>query len=456
MIQSSLRFHAVDTYSTAMGSKLDYFLSNTSIHGFKYLGSVDAPQWKKFFSRLFWTCFIVISIFLMVKILSSTLNKLSTETTSINLDTNYRDWNNTFPAVSICMTKGRSTEKIKRHMTEYWEVTNQPIIPRAIQYYRAIQNLMFINYHQPLDGVNVETCLKFNETCGFDMEIMRKVLFPQSCSEFMTRVSFLGNEMPCENVFKFHRTEIGDCFIANSLYSNGKLLMNFEQLPLRYSNREIIERSLEIHYKDVEFVIYKLFIHTPEEIPNGNLEGFGLRKTPAHTYMAFKTIEIKNQDDVKEEAVEARQCRFPDEFLNEYKLPYSIANCHFNDRMQRELNDCDCTLPIGELPTQVARCNITRFQCVKDSHVNRGEFGDHCTVPSCLATEISLIGQVEEEPMEDQTVGILVIDILNKPTLRYIRRVVITNLDTIGEENFFLLTLPANELQPRLKFFATK
>lgn len=418
-----------------MKTPLSYFFSNSSLHGFKYLVTDDESRWKNVFARLFWTCFIAISICLMCMILSTDLNEFNTKATSINLDTNYLDWNNTFPAISICMTKGRSTEKIKTYMTDYWNETDQPIPTRAIRYYRAIQSLMFINYHQPLDGVNVENCLEFNETCGIDMDILHKDLFPQTCEDFMTYVAFLGQEVPCEDVFKLHQTEIGDCFTANSLYSNGKALSTFEQLPLRYSNRKLIGRTLEVRYTDIDFVIYKLYIHSPEELPDGNLEGYGLRKAQADTYIALKTIEIRNQNDVKDESISARQCRFPDEFLNEHKLPYSVSNCHFNERLQRELKDCRCTLPISNVPKTITRCNITKFECVKDSYTKLLPSKEAkelpCTVPSCLAMEIVNIGQFErdlEEPM-----GILVIDILNQPTLRYIRRVGITKLDMIGE-----------------------
>lgn len=418
-----------------MKSPLTYFFSNSSIHGFKYLVNDNKSLWKKFFAKVYWAFFIGISISLMYISLSSSINEFSERATSINLDTNYLDWNNTFPSVSICMTKGRSTDKIKNYMTDYWEATNHPIPPRAIRYYRAIQSLMFINNQQPLDGVNVDNCLEFNDTCGIDMEIIRRSLFPQTCNDFMSYVAFLGEEVPCEDVFKLHRTEIGDCFTVNSLYSNGETLQNFQQLPLRYSNRKVMKRTLEVHYKDLDFVTFKLFIHSPEELPDGNLAGHGLRKAQAYTYVALKTIEMRNQDDVKHESISARLCRFPTEFLNDHKLPYSLSNCHFNERITRELRDCNCTLPFFDAPKILTRCNITRFECVKNSHekmLSLKQINDqHCTVPSCLAMEINNIGQLEKD-LEGK-VGILIIDLLNQPTLRYLRRVVTTKLDMIGK-----------------------
>ena len=422
--------------SITMVSKLSYFFEKTSLHGFKYLNVANEPCWKRVFARVFWTSCLAFSITLMCSTLSTTINDFGSKSTSINLDTNYRDWNNTFPAISICMMKGRSTTKLKEYMENYWSSNNIPIPPRAIRYYRAIQSLMFINYHQPLDGVNVADCMKFNNTCGIDLNVLKNDLLPQTCNEFMVSASWLGREVPCETIFKLHKTEIGQCFIANSLYSDLKGLKDFQQLPLRHSNQEIIERSLKLKYVDLEFVIYKLFIHSPEELPDGNLEGYLLRKAESFTYMALKTTEIMNQNEVHGKSIESRQCRFPYDYLKEYKLPYSISNCHTNERILRETSDCNCTLPIGNFSKDFTICNITRYECVKESFekVKQNDADDKksktCVIPSCVTMEINLIGLVEKDYSKE--FGLLQIEILNKPSLRYIRRVSISNLDLIG------------------------
>lgn len=97
-----------------MKASLRYLFANSSIHGLKYLASDKEPRWKIFFAQVFWICFIAISLFLMCWILFRCFNEYSP--TSINLDTNYLDWNNTFPSVSICLTLGYSTNKIKEYL----------------------------------------------------------------------------------------------------------------------------------------------------------------------------------------------------------------------------------------------------------------------------------------------------------------------------------------------------
>lgn len=419
--------------------KFNAFLLNTSLHGFKYLADEGESLWRKLFRRIFWSGFILLSITLMCTELSSSLSQFNSKATSINLDVNYRDWNNTFPAVSVCLMKGRSTEGIRDYMLNYWNATNIATPNRPIRHYRNIQNLLFMTSHQPLDGIDVDRCLELNTTCGVDVEIVKRELFPKTCKVFMSLVKFLGQEVDCEEIFKPHRSEVGECFTANSLYSNGKYLDNFDQLQLKFSNHDDLERSLEIHYSDSELVIYKIFIHSPDELPDGATEGFILRKAGSHTYMAVRIVEIFNQEGVKNESSTNRQCRFPDEFITDisrYKLPYSLANCRASARIMQEVMNCNCTLPIGFGPKYLpdSLCNTKQFKCIQDSFEafleSTEKRVEYCSMPTCLAMEIGLVGEVDTTI--DEKKGVIIIDIFNKPSLRYLRRVVITKLDFLG------------------------
>lgn len=173
-----------------------------------------------------------------------------------------------------------------------------------------VQSLLFFDHRDPLFNVNNDLCSEFNriqhETCGVDIEILRKELFPRTCTGFMQQVIFLGRKIPCEKLFEPHHTEVGDCFTANSFF----------------------------------------FIRVPK---------------------------------------------------------------------------------------QLTRCNFTRFECVKDSRLDasRKTNRNPCALPSCLAMEIVEVGHFAHNI--DEPVKILIIDILNKPILRYIRQVGTTKLDLIGE-----------------------
>lgn len=418
----------------------EYFCSNTSLHGFKFLTAGDDTVVKKSLKRVFWTSCIAVSYFYLMRALASTINEISSKSISVNLDASYRDWNNTFPAVSICITKG-STSKLTSYMNAIWnESGSSPPRVERTRLSRSIQHLLFLSYDQPLDGIHVPTCTKYNETCGIDFEIVKKALIPQQCHQIMTKVKFLGQEIDCAEYFKLHRTEIGECFIANSLYSSKPVLNTFDHLPLRYSNQESYERSLEIEYFDDDFVILKAFIHSPEELPFNLIPTFRMKKAPAYTYIAINVVETINQEGVDDQPISSRNCRFPEEYVIKDELGYSLSTCKYSRQMQNELRECNCTLPIGPVPMNTSLCSVSDFECVVEkarSEAANTDSNDPCQVSTCVGMEIITIGQYEEDGYgQANDVAVFKIDILNKPNLRYIRRVSINKLDMTGEIQF--------------------
>lgn len=334
-------------------TKLNKFFLNTSLGGFRFLATTEKdknkPQWKIWITKIFWVIFIGISTYSMFVLLAQNADDYESQATTINLDTNYKDWNNTFPAISVCLTKGRSTNKIKDFVDAYWKTTNQTA-PNGIRYLKTILSYIFLNPYLPLDGIIEKTCVGYNETCGVDLDILRRYLLPQSCKVFMRDLFYFDQKIDdCESIFKYFKTEMGDCFTANSLYSNGgNHLHNFDNLPLKYINSDKIDRILEFKYLDLELVAFKVIVHSPEEFPDSNSNSHGLRKSDAQTFLGLKTTEIRNQPDVKFESIVRRQCQFPYERLGPNKIPYSITNCFAYERVQREHLNCNCTLPIGQ------------------------------------------------------------------------------------------------------------
>lgn len=60
----------------------------------------------------------------MCNILKSTLDAFALQAISINVETSYLEFNNTFPSVSFCMIKGRSTSSIRSYLQAYWKANN--------------------------------------------------------------------------------------------------------------------------------------------------------------------------------------------------------------------------------------------------------------------------------------------------------------------------------------------
>lgn len=99
-----------------------------------------------------------------------------------------------------------------------------------------IRSYLFVSPNQSLD--EYEFCGGQNKTCGFDVDTLMEAVklkalcrfanhfmfffilqfFPQRCSDFMSELTFLDRSYDCNDIFKPIKTEMGQCFTANSLY----------------------------------------------------------------------------------------------------------------------------------------------------------------------------------------------------------------------------------------------
>lgn len=369
----------------------------------------------------------------MVYILRLSLSTLNVS--SITLDTNYRDWQNVFPGVSVCFDKGLRAPKT------YLQAITKGDIKNAMA--NNFKSLAFLNRVSPLEGVKIEDFKKFQQQYNVNITALRNSFLPQNCREFMLNVRFLGQELDCSGAFIKFETEVGTCFIANQLTWN---LEDFVGLPLNYSNKVPAERVLSFDLANSDFLKYKYYIHSPEERPSENMESNLLQMKGVKKFIGLKTAEIHNDENVKHVTIEQRNCRFPFEKFVDFDLPYSMANCISLKKIKLELQECNCTLPIGDLQMltrmSIPMCDVDMFHCISDTTKKMKEnFKERiadCLIPSCISMEITKIADIDETT--DDVNGGLIIKVMTKPTLRYVRRVIFTKLDMIGELCFNLFT----------------
>lgn len=77
-----------------------------------------------FVSSIYWICIIIGSLIGMSLILTYTVDMYENNAITINMDTAYLKWNNTFPAVSFCMLKTMDIygiNKVKKFITKYYD-----------------------------------------------------------------------------------------------------------------------------------------------------------------------------------------------------------------------------------------------------------------------------------------------------------------------------------------------
>lgn len=114
--------------ATNLRKRFAYFIDSRSLHGIRFLderyGAIDrwvllnqiflsSRDWFEIqklelivsFCRFYWICILFASLVGMIVLFVYTMNVYENSAISINIDTSYLHWNNTFPAVSFCMLK---------------------------------------------------------------------------------------------------------------------------------------------------------------------------------------------------------------------------------------------------------------------------------------------------------------------------------------------------------------
>ncbi|XP_053965079.1 uncharacterized protein LOC128867670 isoform X3 [Anastrepha ludens] len=118
-------------------------------------------------TRLFWTVVISISCWNMSSIFILMFKRYLSDSISISVETSFLRWSNTFPSVTLCLSKNRSN-------TEVMDYVNQ----HNINYIKNIHNYLFVTP----TNINIKEnyCKGLNSTCGVNIHIARKQMYVHS------------------------------------------------------------------------------------------------------------------------------------------------------------------------------------------------------------------------------------------------------------------------------------
>ena len=148
--------------------RLDFFL-NANFSGTKYLSYKHAT----ITGRIFWFIVLTMSFFGMFTIFKLTIRRYYTDMTTIDIDTLFLNWESTFPAVSLCLSKGRTTsQKLKEFLRHH----NIPYNTSEVKFARVIHYYMFMTNNR-MNFQWQEDCLGLNDSCGVNIDILKNKVY---------------------------------------------------------------------------------------------------------------------------------------------------------------------------------------------------------------------------------------------------------------------------------------
>ncbi|SPP73222.1 Hypothetical predicted protein [Drosophila guanche] len=370
----------------------------------KYCGAAIRFLLRRFSNRrFFWICVIILSLWNMATIFMLMKNRSDTDSTSIGVTTSYISWINTFPAVSICLSKNRITKEFSETVKRSSADGHSP----SYTYIRTLYDYLFINPNNLY--LKEEYCKDFNSTCGVDIVAMRKALFASSCTEFMEKIYFSEKLLPnCEEIFKFHELEMGYCFLANNLID----YQSIDKMPLVYSSLD--------EFRNLRLVL-------PENQPYFNALAYTITSDPS--VHSFNVEGIENNHDVIEEPVSQRMCKFDTE-TSDNDVLYSFSTCMSKIRSEIEMNLCNCTLFNHSKNNSINYCGVEGISCLDKGNlaarvISRVSSNMAC-LPSCMEQQISYKNHNDYGDS-----NMVEIEITSPPTAKYFRTVTQTKLDLV-------------------------
>nr|XP_016029377.2 uncharacterized protein LOC6736005 isoform X2 [Drosophila simulans] len=369
---------------------------------------------------LLWIFVLGISGWSTVSILVLLKHRYETDSTTIGVSTAYSRWINTFPSIGICITKYRAFNEFKAMMRDHFQEEFEYSFTKMI-YEFAFTNPNTLFTRAPTKNTSYPY--------DFDILEIRRKMFPTNCSACFEEVYFRGELVAnCEEIFKFHVTEMGYCFLANNLLDYDSI----DEMPLRYSSLDN-NRNLRLILRYSVFYKYEMYVNSPEDLPFFNSLTYTI-SNDSTTY-AFNVEEIHNHEGVIDEPISQRKCKFPSE-TSVKGFPYSFSACMSIIRSEFEMTACNCSLFNPEDRNDSLYCGLHKADClIKAGVTNRvKEYVGSNTVclPSCVEQQISLVGVVtENQTIYKNNEQVTEIQIISPPTVRYERKVTQTKLDLI-------------------------
>lgn len=182
---------------------LAILLQKTNVHGIKFVFN----QRHHPFERLVWLSVIIAACYGAFSISSKQYERYVANPTVISLERDYREWNGTLPAISVCYHRRLDERRAELYIKRKWGVdASDEAFPYFMDYVRTVVyvNESFIKYNKFVNDKRLEF---------IDMlEIAREVhpVINSVISSFDTSAEYQLNEIISEK---------GICYTVNSVLS---------------------------------------------------------------------------------------------------------------------------------------------------------------------------------------------------------------------------------------------
>ncbi|KAI4459077.1 amiloride-sensitive sodium channel-related [Holotrichia oblita] len=310
------------------------------------------------FYRLFWAIIILAAIISSISLCLSNWNRYSANPTVVSLQKDYRNWNNPFPAATVCFIRKTDDLLVAEYIEKKWGINYTD--DKYDYYFEFVKAVANISY-QSLDVFKkYENDSDFNDVDMMDLAVK---VYPVSDGNLVT--------FDTKDKTKWIRimTEMGICSTMNSMFS--KILAFREADKVIDSTKQPI---LKCHF--LNGLCYarfdsepdapiKFYIHSYFDIVHATI-------TPPWHVKENEEFEInyRMQETVADSSIRSlnpiqRRCRFEDEPSTDEVPYYSSTICYMLCRYRIVRKLCGCK-PFFYNNLAGKICDLKGLLCVAD------------------------------------------------------------------------------------------
>ncbi|XP_037868462.2 sodium channel protein Nach [Bombyx mori] len=398
------------------------YCANCTFAGVHFIAD-DTKHWTE---RILWFVFVALSWYGSALLIVSAWESFVQSPISFGVETTYTDWDTKLPAVAIC--ESANDDKIYNVSDTIWTPSHLLDLEdtlKEIAYFRGVSYSL------------VEVChLTKNPdpNCPVSNYTNYVRLVRSDCPKIITNCSYNSKPFDCCNFFQPIDTDIGTCFIINSIQT---------KKPKPYP----MISNMQEKYGKLSFVITipsMMYTLGEDEVPTvTTLQSSTLKIQLGANYSRQLTIRnIENDPLIVDTTPEQRACRFHHENKDGLYPKYSYSACTVLCRKKGQLDTCGCNDHFMLGTKESERCNLSGIACLhsfasqlttlKPHWANRPGLACSC-VASCDETEITVIKDVvvSNKGKTNRKRAFVELVLAYLPTERFKRNVVRSRLDLV-------------------------
>ncbi|XP_045450483.1 pickpocket protein 28-like [Melitaea cinxia] len=418
-------------------------LLTSTTHGVPYFVKDNIHYLEK----LFWVGSFIICVVLAILLLNLQFLRFIAAPTVMSVEMNYFDWNISYPAITLCPLYKSDVPSFKLNIMKTYNETGLSIegylwaISQA-----ALDTLEYMDLSAPDDVVALIHPKEYATTAAL---LFRKF-----------QNTWLATNTNWSITVDAAMTEMGMCHVINSnvaIYDEPHYLPDFvfSSSWKTATAATHVKKNIELSIFEADFFteiknysnVYKVFIHSPEEVTTSTTSSFGV-DVEGIIEFGLSVWSSRISDALRYMPRFLRKCRFSHEPISERYPIYSHSHCMMECRIKLIKKLCGC-LPHFYKPLDHERiCYISELKCVlkhrreivtlQISKETLQKFNYDKDLPrisrdsACLSTcDLDLYYKDKEDFEPKKGLNILEIKITSFPKVRVLRDIIFDIYDIV-------------------------